>query len=804
MSVRRDPGADAPQRRSVGEATPTSHLRSALTGEAHFVGDVEPPGTVFLALLRSPHAHALIRSVDTAAAARHSGVHAVLTGAELRAVAAPQPVYWQLPGQQVPQTWAMAVGRVRYRGQVVAAVVADSRALAEDALELIEVDYEQLPVVLTAEAALDESAPVLVPEWTSNVFGEQTHQTGDPDRAFEEAPVVIEETFSFGRSFGCPLETRACVATYEPVQGRYDVWINSQSPNRVREVVGEVLGVPISQVRVRVPSVGGGFGTKANYYGEEIIACLMAQRSGRPVKYVEDRDESFVASSHARQQKLTVQVAADRDGRILGLRGDVLGTLGGELSSVGMGPVWLAAVSLPGPYRVPNVQVRVRGVVTNRSPYGSYRGWGAPKAVFATERMLDKLAVTVGLDPTEVRRRNLVRPEAMPYSNGIVARFDSGDYPGCLDRCVAAVGSAAWPAYVESARSAGRRVGVGYAFYVESTGIGPSRVMSALGVEQAGFDESVVRMDSDGRVTVYTGHAEIGQGILTSIAQTCASELGLEPDQVKVVSGDTDVCTYTGYGTAGSRGAAVGCESVRQATVELRARILDVAAAQLEADVADLLMDPEGVFVNGVPSRRVTLRDIGRAAYRQLTLAPDGFSGTLQGRAVFDPSGMTYSYGVGAVLVEVDPGTGLVKVLDGIIVDDCGTVINPDVVEGQLVGASVQALAGALFEELVYDDSGQLLTRDFLTYRLPRSTDFPALRLDHMETPTPHSTSGVKGVGEAGTLPWAPAVCAAVDDALAGSGLFLNEVPIHPERIFSAASRLLAGPGSRPAAPAAQ
>ncbi|QWF20041.1 xanthine dehydrogenase family protein molybdopterin-binding subunit [Nocardioides sp. LMS-CY] len=786
MSVRRDHASIAPQRDSVGETAAMVNLPAALSGAAHYVNDIEPPGTLFVAMLRSPHAHALVRGIDVAAARALPGVHAVLTGAEVLDRAGPHPVYWQLTGQRTPQTRAMAVDRVRYHGQVVAAVAAESRALAEDALELIAVDYEPLPVVATVAEALAPGAPLLVPEWPDNVFGEQVYGTGDTDRAFADAAYVVEEEFDFGRSFGAPLETRGCVVEYEPVAGRFEVWINSQSPNRVREVVSEVLGVPQARVRVRIPAVGGGFGTKANYYGEEILACLLARSTGRPVKYVEDRDESFVASSHARQQHLKVALAADADGRIVGLRGDVVGTLGGELSSVGMGPVWLAAVSLPGAYRIENIRVRARGVMTNRSPYGSYRGWGAPKAVFAIERTVDRLARTMGLDPQELRRRNLVTPEEMPYANGILARLDSGDYRECLSRVEALTVDAGWPDTIREARSAGRRVGMGYACFVESTGIGPSRVMSAIGVEQAGFDEAVARMDADGQVTVYTGQAELGQGILTTIAQTVAHELGLPPERVEVVSGDTDRCPYTGYGTAGSRGAAVGCEAARLAGVELRDQVLGLAADRLEADPAELVMDEHGVGVRGVPGRRLTHAEIGRAAYRDLTLAGDGFSGTLQGRAVYDPTAMTYSYGAAAALVEVDAETGEVRLLDGAMVDDCGVVINPDVVEGQLVGGSVQALAGALFEELVYDADARLTNPDFHGYRLPRTTDFPPLRLGHMETPSPASGSGVKGVGEAGTLPWAPALCAAVDDALADTGVFVTEVPLRPERLLEA------------------
>lgn len=777
----------------VGRREPLHNLSDVMLGNASYINDIEPPGTLFMAVLRSPHSHARIVRVDASRAEAMPGVHAVITGAQIRQLIGPHPVYWQLPGQRTPQTYAMAERLVRFRGQAVAAVAADSRALAEDALEVIGVEYEPLRIVPTVDDALAPGAPVLVPEWPDNVFGEQRQSVGDVEQVWADAPHVIEETFHFGRSFGCPLEPRGCVAIYTKIDSRFELWINSQSPNRVREVVAEVLDVPIRDVRVRLPAIGGGFGTKANYYGEEIIACILARLTHRPVKYLEDRDESFVASSQAREQRLTVKVAADHDGRMLALKGDVIGTLGGELSSVGMGPIWLSGMTLPGQYKIPNVDIRTRGVVTNRAPYGSYRGWGAPKSVFAIERMIDRVASVTGLEPNEVRRRNFVSPEEMPYFNGISARLDSGRYSTCLGVCEELVSDAGWADRVSRARAEGRLVGYGYASFVESTGVGPSRALAALGVQQVGFDEAVVRMDSDGMITVYTGQAEIGQGILTTLAQTCAQELGVDAAAVRVIAGDTDVCTYTGYGTAGSRGAAVGGESVRLASIELREKILSLAAAALGVGVDALAVGGGGVVARDDLGRAMSFKELAHAAYRDLTPAGSAFSGTLQGRSVYDPAGLAYSYGAAAVLIEIDPGTAQIDVVDWVLADDCGTVINPDVVEGQLVGASVQAMAGALFEELVYNADAEIVNTDFMGYRLPRSFDFPPLTIAHLETPTPHSGSGVKGVGEAGTLPWAAAVCSAVDDAL-GPQSFQSQVPVRPHDIIHRVRQLSAAP----------
>jgi carbon-monoxide dehydrogenase large subunit len=755
-----------------------------VTGHATFIDDIEPAGTLHMAMVRSPYAHAVIGAIDVSSALELPGVHYVLTGDELLRHAAVQPVGWiNIDNQRPGPTYAMAVDKVRYGGQIVAAVVADTRALAEDAAELVEVDFEPLPVVLSIDDALAPDAPRLVPEWPDNVFASQTYTNGDVEAAFAEADVVVQERLTFGRQFGCPLEGRGAVATWDRYTNQIELWVSSQSPNRVREVVAEVLDVPVSGVRVRVPSLGGGFGTKANYYGEEILCCVLAKLTGRPVKYIEDRRESFVASSHAREQRIDVEVAATRDGRILGLRSHIVGVLGGEISSVGMGPVWLSAVSVPGPYRVPNLDLSVTGVLTNRTPYGSYRGWGAPKAAFAMERIIERLADELGMESNDIRRRNFVTPEEMPYANGIFATLDSGRYETCLDLCIERLEQDGWYRFRDEARAAGRKVGIGFAAFVESTGIGPSRVMANLGIAQGGFDEAVVRMDSTARVSVRTGQIEMGQGMSTTLAQICADELNISVDRITVMSGDTDANPYTGYGTGGSRAAAVGGVSVRMATVELKEQILAVAAHQLEADPADLEIDGDQVLVRGVPARGLPLVDVAYAAYRDLRHMAPGTVPTLQGRAVFDPVSLTYANGVAGVVVEVDPTTGGVAVVGYVMVDDCGTVINPQIVDGQLHGACAQAIGGALLEELVYDDQGQLLTTTFMDYLLPTAMEIPRFSTVHLETPAPNTPGGMKGVGEAGTVPGPAAIAAAIDDAIDDPRAFVRHLPVSPEQV---------------------
>lgn len=779
-------GHDTTEMGGVGSTVQRHDDHALLTGRATYVDDVEPSGVLHVAMLRSPVAHAKILGVDARAALELPGVHAVLTGDDVAAMATVQPVGWEHIDDQRPSpTYAMAIDRVRYVGQIVAAVAADSRALAEDATELIEVDYDPIAAVMSIDDALSPDTPPLVPGWDDNIFGSQTYTTGDPDDAFAEADIHLTEELTIGRQFGCPLEGRGIVADWDLGTGRLEVWANSQSPNRLREVIAEVLDLAVADVRVRVPTIGGGFGSKANYYGEEILCCALSRRAGRPVKYIEDRRESFFGTSHAREQRIKVELAATRDGQITGLRGHVIGVLGGEISSVGMGPVWLSAVSMPGPYRIPNVSLSVTGVMTNRTPYGSYRGWGTPKAAFAMERMVERLAMEIGVDSVDIRRRNFVKTSELPYHNGIFATLDSGDFHLALETCVEVAAQNGWPERRVSAQGEGRRIGIGYASFVEATGIGPSRVMSELGIGQGGFDEAVVRMDSTGRVTVYTGQAEMGQGMSTTLAQLAAEELNIPESAIRVVSGDTDACPYTGYGTGGSRAIAVGGVAVAQAARELREKLLEIASHQLETSADDLQVQGDRIEVRGAPDLGVTLREVAHAAYRRLTKIDHATEPTLQGRSVYDPTSLTYANGCAAALVEIDDGTGAVSVIGYIIVDDCGTVVNPQIVDGQLHGATTQAIGGALLEQLVYDDEGQLLTTTFMDYLLPTAMDTPRFLTEHLEFPAPNTPGGMKGVGEAGTIPAAPAIAAAVEDALGGDRFLVRSLPIRSEDVHT-------------------
>ncbi|MBB2505220.1 xanthine dehydrogenase family protein molybdopterin-binding subunit [Amycolatopsis echigonensis] len=760
-----------------------------LTGRAQYVDDVVLPGLLEAAVLRSPHPHARIRSVDTSRARALPGVFDVLVGPEVRdACAAPQPVVWlMIPDQRMTGQYALAVDKVRYVGQPVAVVAAKNRYVAEDALALIEVDYEVLPAVSTLDDALAPDAPLLYEDWPDNVSCRQTIPKGDVETAFAEADVVVTETLEFGRQTGAPLETRGVVVSWDPLTDRLDAWLSTQSPNLARDLLGDVLGLPVERIRVRTPDVGGGFGNKFDFYAEEVLAALLSKRTGRPVKLIEDRHESFAANAHSREQRIEVSVAAKADGTITGLRGTVWAVLGGQLATVGIGPCWLSMALLSGPYDIPNVEGTVVGVVTNKSPYGSYRGWGQPKCNFAHERIVEKLARALGRPANEIRRRNLIAPDRFPYPSPVFF-YDSGNYADCLALAERGVAERGWPEQVAAAAEEGRSLGIGYAFHIEITALGPTRIMNGAGLQHGSFDEEVVRIDSSGGVTVRTGLSALGQGIETALAQVAAGTLGVPLDSVTVLSGDTETAPFTGYGTGASRGASLGGGAVLRASTRLREKVLRIAAHLLEADPGDLEIAEGRISVAGNPSGpSVSMRDVGDAAYRRLAgNLPDGETPALEERDVLDPDNVAFSYGATAVLVETDRQTGVVDVLGYLVAHDCGTVINPKIVDGQLHGGAAQGIAGALYEEILYDSDGQLLTRSFMDYLVPTASEIPAFATLHMTTTADHIPGGFKGMGEAGTIGAASAITAAIENSLPDLGVRLTRVPVTPPRLLDA------------------
>ena len=737
------------------------------------------------AFLRSPYPHALIKSVDVSAAMAIPGVHAVLTGADLPEHLGAQP-NTHLFGERETPYYALARERVRYAGESVAVIVAESPYVAEDARDEIVVDWEPLPSVGDAELALADGAPLVWPDldWPDNVCGTFEKEMGDVDQAFDEAAVVVTESYRIQRQFGCSLEGRGVLAEWDRNVDELTLWTSSQIVHIARDLLASVLGLPEHRIRVLVPRIGGGFGAKFHFYPEETAIALAARETGRPVRWVEDRLESFLSTVHAREQRVQLSMAAREDGTITGVKGDLIGDMGAAMHTVGYGPLWLTAVMLTSVYEIPNARVRARAVVTNKMPLGSYRGWGQPQANFVVERTVDLLAGELGIDRAELRRRNFIPPERLPRKS-LHHTLDSGDYRACLDRAMEMVSERGWPERQAELRAQGRHVGIGLSFYTENSALGPSRMINEGGVQQGGYDIARVRVEQGGEVTLYTGLCEMGQGLTTALAQVCADNVGVHPDQVNVVHGDSSQVPYTGYGTGASRGASVGGAAVMKAAGTVRAKVLRIAGHMLEANPDDLEVEDGRIFVRGTPSASVTMADVGRAAYIRAIELPDGEDPGIEAVEAFDPPQFAWPYGANVAVVEVDVETGQVSFLDYVYVHDCGTIVNPTIVEGQIQGGVAQGIGAALFEALPYDDEGQPLFATFMEYVLPTAAELPRITMEHQHTPSPHIPGGMKGVGEAGAIGSPAAVVAAIEDALTEYGARITETPVTPAAIVA-------------------
>ena len=773
----------------VGRRMPRREDAELLTGQGRFVGDLHRPGMLHAAFLRSPFPHAKITSIDADGARAMRGVHAVLSGSDLPDDLGAQP-NTHLFGERETPYYALARDRARYAGEPVAMVVAESPYLAEDARDEVLVDWEPLPSVGDAELALKEGAPLVWPDrdWPDNVCATFEKEMGDVDRAFAEADVVVTERYRIQRQFACSLEGRGVLAEWDRNVDELTLWTSSQIVHIVRDLLSAVLGLPEHRIRVLVPRIGGGFGAKFHFYNEETAVALAARATGRPVRWVEDRLESFVATVHARQQHVEFSMAAREDGTITGVKGDLIGDMGAAMHTVGYGPLWLTSVMLTSVYEIPNARVRARAVVTNKTPLGSYRGWGQPQANFVVERTVDRLGKELGIDRADLRRRNFIPPDRLPRKS-LHHTLDSGDYRACLDRAMELVDERRWPERQAELREQGRHVGIGISFYTENSALGPSRMLNEGGVQQGGYDIARVRVEPGGEVTLYTGLCEMGQGVTTALAQVCADNVGVHPDQVHVVHGDSSQVPYTGYGTGASRGASVGGAAVMKAARAAREKVLRIAGHMLEASPEDLEAEDGRIFVRGTPSAQVTMADIGRAAYIRAIELPEGEDPGIETVEAFDPPQFAWPYGANVAVVEVDVETGEVSFLDYIYVHDCGTIVNPTIVEGQIQGGVAQGIGAALFESLPYDDDGQPLFATFMEYVLPTAAELPRLAMEHQHTPSPNIPGGMKGVGEAGAIGSPSAVVAAIEDALEPYGARITETPVTPAAIVEMVTR---------------
>ena len=758
-----------------------------LTGRGRYVDDLSLPRMVHAAFVRSPHAHARLVHVDLERAGRAPGVVGVLAGDAVAKLCKPyRGVLLHYKGMKTGAMLPLAIGRVRCVGEPIVAIAAESRAAADDAAALIDIEYEPIPAVLSATEALADGAPVIHPELGDNVLYETRLTTGDVGRAFAGAARVWERTFTTGRHTGVPLEPRSLLADYEPATRSLTVWISTQVPHMMQAVLAELFALREPRVRVVAPDVGGSFGIKIHVYQDDMAACALAVTLGRPVKWVASRRESFVSDIHAREQTIRVEVAADDAGALTAMRASITAAVGPysayPRSSVVEGGQVLRL--LPGPYRVRSYDAALRVVAQNKVVTSQYRAVGHPIATAVTESMIDLVARDLGIDPAEVRRRNLIRPEDLPFTTAAGNVLDSGSYHAALARLLEAADYDGLRRDQQAARSRGRHVGIGLSCFVELTGPG-AQFYGVGGAPISGQEGTTIRIESGGGVTALVGVTNQGQGTHTAIAQIIADELDVPLDDVAVLSGDTAVVPYGG-GTWASRGMPIGGSATLLAARALGERIRTVAARLLEAHAADIELGGARAVVRGSPERGLSYADLARAVhFRSNELR--GVEPSLEATVHYtNPQAWTFTNGAHLAVVEVDVETGRVRVLRYVAVDDCGRIVNPALVEGQIAGGIAQGLGGALKEHCVYDDAGQLLSATLMDYAVPTFADVPPIEMHHIETPAPGLAGGFKGAGEAGATGAPAAILNAVNDALAPLGVMLTDQPITAERIVRA------------------
>ncbi len=767
---------------AIGASTKRNEDPRLLTGQALFVGDVDLPGMLHAAFLRSPYAHARIRRIDASRARALPGVTAVYTAADLGDYWKPAPLLVPPPPvagmvfnerTQVP----LAREKVRHVGEPVALVVAESRYLAEDALEAIEVEYEALPAVVDLEAALKPGAPLVHEDVGSNLAAHVVQRKGDYAAARAAADLVVARRLLYDRGTAAAIENRGVVAQWDSRARRMTIWDTTQAPIPVRNGLAGMLGLSEHQVRLVAPFIGGGFGPKIMmFYPEEVLVPWAALRLDRPLKWIEDRQENFVATSHERGQVHDAEMALSREGLILGIKDSFLHD-GGAYDPYGLTVPLNSQCTLLGPYRVPAYESEFRAVFTNKTIVTPYRGAGRQHGVFVVERLLDLAARELGLGVPEIRRRNFLPHEAFPVDNEIIYQdfaplvYDSGNYAAVLDKALDMIGWEDFKRQEQPARRApGRHAGIGVVAYVEGTGIGP-------------FEGARVQVQTNGKVTIATGIGTQGQGHFTVLAQIAAEQLGVAVEDVEVVTGDTDQFHW-GTGTFASRGAVVAGNAVHEAAKDVRRKALKLAAEVLEVAEEDLELAGGEVRVVGSPAKAIALGDLARKANPMRGAVKPGTEPGLEATNYFGPHRGATASGVHAAIVEVDPDTLQVEVQKYVVVHDCGRLLNPLLVDGQVHGGVAQGLGNAFYEELAYDDNGQLGNASFMDYLLPTALDVPRVEVGHEETPSPLNALGTKGAGEAGAIPVGALFAQAVEDALGVPGLEILEIPLKPSRLW--------------------
>jgi carbon-monoxide dehydrogenase large subunit len=767
----------------IGSSVSRKEDDRLLRGEGRFADDVDPGHCLHMAVGRCPFPHARIVSIDISQAIQLEGVEDILVGADVVQSSDPISVLRPVPDAPSLDFYAMATDVAVFEGHPVFSVAAESRHVAEDAIGLIDIDYEPLPHVFDVESAMDSGSPVLHPHvLESNLLARNLTGAGDPDAKLAESDVVVEERFSINRVSGLPMETRAIVAEWQPGAGELTVRHSTQTPHLVRKQLAESLRLEDGAVRVIASDVGGAFGLKIGIYPEDVLACLHAMRVRRPVKWVEDRVEFFRATTHARESVHTVRIGARSDGQIIGMKDVYAVDLGGYNSPTGSPQ--LSSVMFTGPYRVSDARTERNVILTNKAPVGAYRGYGQPESCFVRELLVDRLARRLGRDRVELRAQNMVRPEDMPWQSTSGAIYDSGDYEACLRMAAEAVGYDEHVKRGHGPRRDGRYTGIGIASFVERTGYASSKFLASRGSRFGAHESVTLRANRSGGVDVYSGVSTFGVGSETSFAQIASEVIGIDFDAVRVHLGDTAAAPLNTGGFA-SRTLIAAAGALRQAGEELRGKILRIAAFALEAeDPDDVIIVGRTAHLRDDPDTSVPLADVHDRAIINQGMPPGEEPG-LEASAQYEPEAAAYGFGTAAALVSVDVETGDFDVERFVMVHDCGTPVNPTLVDGQVRGGLAQGFGQAVMEELRYDeDTGQLLNGTMMDYFMPTSADLPDFELHHTYVKSPNTPFGVRGVGEIGTVPGGATIANAICDALADFGVEINRLPVTPELVW--------------------
>lgn len=780
--------------RHVGSSTPRIIDAPLVTGHGTYADDIKLPGMLHAAILRSPHAHARIEKVDMSDALKIPGTIAAFSGKDVKNYPIAECIDlapFKQFGAKDAKIYPLALDKVRYVGDPVAVVLAESKHTAAEALSQIDVNYKPIPAVVDTEKALAHDSPKVYDNWDSNLFLKRRLTKGNVDEAFKYADYTIKDTVTVQRYTSTPIEPRSYLASYEKITGRLTFYASTQQPHPLRTLISYTLKIPETQIRVVQPTVGGGFGLKTPVFQDELLVPFLSLKTGRPVKYTEERREQFLAGGHARDQKHYFEIAFNKEGEVLGLKDRIVADVGVVYPMPGWGMPIVTSIHIPTIYKIPNVDVELKIVATNKNAFNSYRGYGKECAVFLMERIMDMVAKKLGKDRADIRLKNFIQPNEFPFELSSAATIDSGNYPGALKKALQLFGYQEMLKEQEKARSEGRLFGIGIASELTPGG---GCIPGSFFLQ---YDGVTVKVAPSGKVTVLTGITSPGTGQETCIAQIVADELGAALDDITVIQGDTDTCPY-GLGNMSDRSMITGGPAAASAAREIKSKLAKVAASMLEAPVDEIDVNEGKLYVHGSPQKAVTIEQVANAIYKYpYDLASDvepGLEVTKyfkmpNARHIPDERGYTtiytaYPNGANLCAVEVDKETAQLKILKYAMIHDCGVLINPMFVEGQLHGGLTQGLGGTIFEELIYDESGQLLTTTFMDYPIPTSRDVPNFILGHQETRSPYNPLGAKGVGESGVTGAPACIVSAVEDALSPYEVKINETPLKPNKLW--------------------